>query len=343
MQDQKKISSSKTQVTKDQCSSTKPKPHAEDFYTAYLNKKKKPLLKKIERIDVLKAGDVSKLNSEQLELINKKQEILDDIASIDGTLNIYLGLREKQEAEATSPFDLKLKGLMALHLHQGKIHPDDPRAAEVARSYVQVFGCPTLDEAFAASKKFLENEELYTFLVEHSKGLKETTLAKTVLVKDQPRKHSFKAEHHKEEKKVITGKFLVEEDEEEEEEHKPKVAEHTHHSKKEEKAAPVPTKPALILLPEGEKKEKEEWIDSKSGKPRGNRGRGGFRGRHPRSDRPRSERPENGDRENKNGENGNAQPHKEGERHHNPHRNRRGPQQAEHEQKPKNQEFTQKN
>lgn len=269
----------------------------EDFYTAFLAKKKKPLLKKLEKIETMKEGDLSKLNNEQMELINSKSKILDQIAHFDSIRDLYFEAMSKQENDSSSWLtpDAKLRGLIALHFSAGKISTEDPHHDLTAKIHQKIFSSSNFEESLAAAKKFAENKELNEYLNNYVKsGMTQTTPAAP-----QPVEQTRKASHHKEAPKevkkveaVVQSKFMNDEDDEEEEKHEEKPVVEVPH-----KETQATSKPNLMLLPEKETEGKDEWFNpgdrrgGRGGRNRGGRGpRGDFRGKNPNFNRERPPR-----------------------------------------------------
>lgn len=282
--------------------------NTEDFFTAYLAKKKKPLLKKIEKIESMAANTSTTLNKEQQDLVNRKQEILGQIAQFDEMREHYFTAMSKQEGETSlwlTP-DAKMRGLLALYFSHGHISPEEAAHNEVAQSFNAIFKNQNYEDALLAAKKFADKKELNEYLANNVKSFKDLSHAKNAAPKEAPRKGSAKLEAAKEEKKAehhdkhekkekhekvekqeenqMKAKFFNPEDDEEEHEHD-EQEHHHHHAKQDDhgKKQPTSAKPGLILLPEGDKEEKEEWFNPnhRSGRGgRGGRGRGGYRGNY---------------------------------------------------------------
>lgn len=133
----------------------------EDFFTSFLGKKKKALMKKIDKIISLKASS-AKLNQEQREMINREEEIRKQIQSYDDIRKLYITAMSKQENDQSSWMtpEAKLRGLLALYMTQGKVPADCHGAAELNKSYVEIFEASSLAESLRCGVRFTDNKTL---------------------------------------------------------------------------------------------------------------------------------------------------------------------------------------
>lgn len=149
-----------------------PEPAINDFFTAFLSKKKKPLLKKIERIEELKSKE--SLNKEQRDLVDKRAEIEGQIAQYDEIVALYTTAKTTQDEDSpnasklppapvpTESIEKGLRNLLALRIcHEGwKGELKDAKFEEIGKSHEKIFESLKLEEATEAAKKYLENKEL---------------------------------------------------------------------------------------------------------------------------------------------------------------------------------------
>lgn len=256
----------------------------EDFFTSFLAKKKKTLTKKIDKIISLKASS-AKLNQEQREMISREDEIRRQIQNYDDIRKLYMTAMSKQENDQSSWMtpEAKLRGLLALYMTQGRVPTDCHSAAELNKSYFEIFEASSLAESVRCGVRFTDNKalnnSLNTVVAEgKARGFKphkpeqvsatqvpqpteyEGEYTKAVKPHSAPRPPS-KGHHQPKEAKQV-NRLMQSDDEEEEQVVKPAVQS---------------AKPKLALLPETMDEEAEQWIrmgPSESANRNDKRGRG---------------------------------------------------------------------
>ena len=78
-------------------------PSVDDFFTQFLDKKKRNYTKKLEKIEQLQKKTAEELTSEQRDLINNRQKVLDDAAYYDEIKQLYFQAHNKKETNKAAP------------------------------------------------------------------------------------------------------------------------------------------------------------------------------------------------------------------------------------------------
>lgn len=297
-------------------------PAVDDFFTQFLDKKKKNYTKKLEKIDGLQKKNFDELTPEQKELVNNRQKVVEDAVYYDEIKQLYFQANakkdgQKQGGEGATSSNSAVLGLYYL----GKCTKEHGETAmramsgygiefqeKVHRHHHRVFqsegfNAETLNRAEQGLNEFTADAEFTSQLNNLWTEGKLTQKAEEVQVKEVPRKE-------------FTNKpqlFAMSSDEEDEEEV------HEQPKKHDNKAAPsnqenANFKPTFVSLPEDDNEEGFGFETNQQG-------RGERRDRKPRGDRParkydgerRGGRREYGD---KKAENGNNEPRQEGEEAH---------------------------
>lgn len=138
-----------------------PESSYEDFFTSFLTRRKKVLIKKIDRILSLKES-TSQLNKEQLDLINRESEIRKQIEYYCQVKELYLVAMSKNENESSSWMipEAKIGGLIALQKTNGKVPLEQRSAAELNTFYEDIYASRDLEKAIEKAKMFTENKNL---------------------------------------------------------------------------------------------------------------------------------------------------------------------------------------
>lgn len=225
-----------------------PLPNIEDFFTQFLQKKKKPLYTKIDEIAELEARDRESLKPDQKEKINKKGEILEKIKSFDDIRLLYLEAHAKKGAVAseqnsksdevrdavvTKVVNLFGVGHALQHFDKnaqllGQTFSSDQMVA-IQEAYYSLKKIDSLDEFEAAKKSlkvFVSNEEMS---VATGKFFEEYNFDTVEHHKKHADKHHESGHHeHQKEHQVAHEQKQHKHEHKEEHHHQAKEAHHAH-------------------------------------------------------------------------------------------------------------------
>lgn len=278
-------------------------PAIDDFFTQFLDKKKKNYTKKLEKIDQLQKKNFDELTPEQKDLVNNRQKVVEDAIYYDEIKQLYFQASSKKEGQKQSNGNsansnhatlnlyylakcVKEQGETALrvisgqgvefqekvHNYHHRIFQQDGSSSDTLKNAVNGLNIYLQDEAFVSQVEDIWSEGKLN------------------------QKHGNKA-GQKDVRKESTNKpqlFAMSSDEEDEDQQdeSPKRTEH-----KNQDAEHHVVKPNFVPLPEDDNEENFAFES-------GQQARGERRGRKPRGDRPyrkydsdrRGERRDRGDR-----------------------------------------------
>lgn len=302
----------------------------EDFFTSFLTKKKKTLMKKIDKIISLKASPAN-LNQEQKEMMQREEELRRQIQHYSDIRELYLTAMSRPENEQSNWMtpDAKLRGLLGLYMTRGEVPSDLHNADELNKSYSEVFEASTLEEAVHSGMRFADNKLLNNNLLlalsegeavgregrktqkaaerrsaadaaanppaeyegEYSNPASKKAGAKPRAAEQVAERQAAEAPQKKQVKPTETrGKFMQSDDEDEEKDQVPPPRQTPAQPPAQPNAfgRKAPANPNIVLLPETQEKEAEEWIKVGVPEERQRRERRGERGGRPRRDAPQN-------------------------------------------------------
>lgn len=80
-------------------------PAVDDFFTQFLDKKKRNYTKKLDKIDALQKKNSNELTPEQKDLVNNRQKVVDDANYYDEIKNLYYQANAKKETAKPTKAD----------------------------------------------------------------------------------------------------------------------------------------------------------------------------------------------------------------------------------------------
>lgn len=276
------------QKTKKQTKPQKPVetyPAVDDFFTQFLDKKKRNYTKKLDKIETLQKKKIEELTPEQKDLVNNRQKVVDKAEYYEDIKKLYFKANSKRDGAKTCKDDMSncIHSTVSLY-YLGNCAKESGETAmrvlgnygvdfqeKIHRYHNRVFNadCHNTEELKKAEEglnEYLKDSETAKIAGDI---LKDGKLCQTQEVQPPVHKESISKPQL----------FAMSSEDEEEEETQPVKQEKAQEPLKQQNNESAEFKPTFVALPEDDN---EEGFAFESGQRSGGRGRG----RKPRGDRP---------------------------------------------------------